>query len=135
MAPPPCHMTYQFHVRSDGGLSCLLFQRSCDLGLGFAFNIFEAALLTRMVAEVCDLTAHEVVWTGGDVHLYLNHAELVEQQLRRVPEGAPKLRILRRPASIFDYRLEDLPVEDYAPPAHFSEIGRGWGGGKRGWCM
>ncbi|WP_247594596.1 thymidylate synthase [Sphingopyxis sp. PAMC25046] len=120
MALPPCHMTYQFHVRSDGGLSCLLFQRSCDLGLGFAFNIFEAALLTRMIAEVCDLTAHEVVWSGGDVHLYLNHAELVEAQLQRIPDGAPKLRILRRPSSIFDYRFEDFAVEDYAPQAHIS---------------
>ena len=120
MALPPCHMTYQFHVRSDGGLSCLLFQRSCDLGLGFAFNIFEAALLTRMIAQQCDLAAHELVWTGGDVHLYLNHAELVEQQLRRVPQGAPKLRILRRPSSIFDYRFEDFTVEAYAPQAHIA---------------
>src|SRR3546814_5408392 len=88
MALPPCHMTYQFHVRSDGGLSCLLFQRSCDLGLGFAFNVFEAALLTRMIAQQCDLHAHELIWTGGDVHLYLNHAELVEAQLARVPAGS-----------------------------------------------
>lgn len=120
MALPPCHMTYQFHVRSDGGLSCLLFQRSCDLGLGFAFNIFEAALLTRMIAQQCDLHAHELVWTGGDVHLYLNHAELVEQQLARTPEGAPKLRISRRPASIFDYWFEDFAVEDYRPQAHIA---------------
>ena len=103
-----------------GGLSCLLFQRSCDLGLGFAFNIFEAALLTRMVAAQCDLHAHEVVWTGGDVHLYLNHAELVEQQLARVPDGKPRLSILRRPDSIFDYRFEDFAVEDYAPQAPIS---------------
>src|SRR3546814_18697620 len=70
-------------------------------------------------SDVCSSDL-EVVWTGGDVHLYLNHAELVEQQLRRVPEGAPKLRILRRPASIFDYRFEDFTVEDYAPQAHIS---------------
>lgn len=120
MALPPCHMTYQFHVRSDGGLSCLLFQRSCDLGLGFAFNIFEAALLTRMVAAQCGLHAHELVWTGGDVHLYLNHAELVEQQLRRVPSGAPRLRILRQASSIFDYAFDDFAVENYAPQAHIS---------------
>lgn len=118
MALPPCHMTYQFHVRSDGGLSCLLFQRSCDLGLGFAFNIFEAALLTRMIAQQCDLHAHELVWTGGDVHLYLNHAALVEEQLRRTPAGAPKLLILRRPESIFAYHFEDFAVEAYAPQAH-----------------
>src|SRR3546814_3966065 len=94
-----------------------LFQRSCDLGLGFAFNVFEAALLTRMIAQQCDLHAHELVWTGGDVHLYLNHAELVEAQVSRSPAGAPRLRILRRPPSIFDYRFEDFAVEDYAPQA------------------
>lgn len=120
MALPPCHMTYQFHVRSDGGLSCLLFQRSCDLGLGFAFNVFEAALLTRMVADQCGLHAHELVWTGGDVHLYLNHAELVEQQMGRIPEGAPKLRIVRRPDSIFEYKFDDFAVEAYTPQAHIA---------------
>jgi len=120
MALPPCHMTYQFHVRSDGGLSCLLFQRSCDLGLGFAFNVFEAALLTRMVADQCGVHAHELVWTGGDVHLYLNHAELVEQQMGRIPDGAPRLRILRRPESIFEYNFDDFAVEAYAPQAHIA---------------
>ncbi len=120
MALPPCHMTYQFHVRSDGGLSCLLFQRSCDLGLGFAFNIFEAALLTRMLADQCDLHARQVVWTGGDVHLYLNHAELVEQQLARTPAGAPTLHILRKAKDIFSYRFEDFAVQDYHPQAHIA---------------
>lgn len=120
MALPPCHMTYQFHVRSDGGLSCLLFQRSCDLGLGFAFNIFEAALLTRMLADQCGLHAREVVWTGGDVHLYLNHAELVEQQLARTPVGAPTLHILRKAADIFSYRFDDFAVQDYHPQAHIA---------------
>jgi thymidylate synthase len=120
MALPPCHMTYQFHVRSDGGLSCLLFQRSCDLGLGFAFNIFEAALLTRMLADQCDLHAHEVVWTGGDVHLYLNHETLVEEQLLREPGGHPTLHILRRARDIFNYRFEDFEVRDYQPQAHIA---------------
>lgn len=120
MALPPCHMTYQFHVRSDGGLSCLLFQRSCDLGLGFAFNIFEAALLTRLLADQCGLTAHEVVWTGGDVHLYLNHAKLVEEQLAREPGGAPTLHIVRTAEDIFSYRFEDFEVRGYAPQAHIA---------------
>lgn len=120
MALPPCHMTYQFHVRSDGGLSCLLFQRSCDLGLGFAFNIFEAALLTRMLAAQCDLHAHEVVWTGGDVHLYLNHETLVEEQLQRQPGGQPTLHILRQADDIFSYRFEDFEVRDYQPQAHIA---------------
>jgi len=87
---------------------------------GKAFNVFEAALLTRMVAEQADLYAQELVWTGGDVHLYLNHADLVEQQLSREPEGAPKLRIPRRPDSIFDYKFEDFTVEAYAPQAHIA---------------
>lgn len=120
MALPPCHMTYQFHVRSDGGLSCLLFQRSCDLGLGFAFNIFEAALLTRMIAQQTGLHAHELVWTGGDVHLYLNHEALVQSQLARAPSGAPRLRILRKAATIFDYGFDDFAVEDYTPQAPIS---------------
>jgi len=119
MALPPCHMTYQFQV-ADGRLNGLLFQRSCDLGLGFAFNIFGLALLTRMLALQCDLQPGEIVWNGGDVHLYLNHAALVEEQLARVPAGAPKLRIVRRPPSIFEHRIEDFVVEDYHPQAHIA---------------
>jgi len=119
MALPPCHMTYQFQV-ADGRLNGLLFQRSCDLGLGFAFNIFGLTLMTRMLALQCDLAPGEIVWNGGDVHLYLNHAALVEEQLARTPAGAPKLRIVRRPASIFDHRIEDFVVEDYHPQAHIA---------------
>lgn len=115
MALPPCHMTYQFHVSADGGLSCLLFQRSCDVALGLPFNLFEAALLTRMLAAQTGLYARDLVWSGGDVHLYLNHGDLVEEQLSRTPAGAPKLRIFRTPPSIFDYAIEDFVVEDYAP--------------------
>ena len=119
MALPPCHKTYQFHV-ADGVLSCILFQRSCDLGLGFAFNAFSAALLTRMLAAVCGYQAGELIWQGGDVHLYLNHAPLVEEQLSRTPSGNPKLKMLRTPESIFDYRIEDFEVVDYHPQAHIS---------------
>jgi thymidylate synthase len=119
MALPPCHKTYQFHV-ADGVLSCILFQRSCDLGLGFAFNAFSAALLTRMLAAVCGYQAGELIWQGGDVHLYLNHADLVEAQLARTPAGAPKLKLLRTPGSIFDFTIDDFEVLDYAPQAHIS---------------
>ncbi len=119
MALPPCHKTYQFFV-NDGKLSGLLYQRSCDLGLGFAFNVYSAALLIRMIAQQCDLEPGELVWNGGDVHLYLNHADLVEEQLSRVPEGAPKLEILRKPVSIFDYKMEDFIVSGYAPQKHIS---------------
>lgn len=119
MALPPCHKTYQFHVAGNR-LSGLLYQRSCDLGLGFAFNIWSLALLTRMVAQQCDLEPGEIVWMGGDVHLYLNHAPLVEEQLRRRPDGGATLEILRRPASIFDYRIEDFAVSGYAPQAHIA---------------
>jgi len=119
MALPPCHMTYQFQV-ADGRLNGLLFQRSCDLGLGFAFNIFGLSMITRMLAQQCDLEAGEVVWQGGDVHLYLNHADLVEEQIGRNPSGHPRLRINRRPSSIFDYRIEDFEVLDYAPQRHIA---------------
>jgi thymidylate synthase len=119
MALPPCHKTYQFFV-ADGKLTGLLYQRSCDLALGVPFNIFSAALITRMLAQQCDLEPGELIWNGGDVHLYLNHAELVETQLARAPSGAPKLAINRRPVSIFDYRIEDFEVRDYAPQAHIA---------------
>jgi len=119
MALPPCHMTYQFYV-AEGRLSCALYQRSCDLGLGFPFNAFEAALLTRMLAQQCDLAAGELVWFGADVHLYLNHAELVETQLARRPAGAPRLRLLRRPDDIFGYTIDDFAVEGYTPQPHIA---------------
>ena len=119
MALPPCHMTYQFHV-ADGKLSGLLFQRSADLALGVPFNIFGLSMITRMLAQQCDLEPGEAIWQGGDVHLYLNHAELVEAQMARRPEGAPRLKINRRPPSMFDYAIEDFEVADYAPQAHIS---------------
>jgi len=119
MALPPCHKTYQFFV-AEGKLSCLLYQRSCDLGLGFAFNIFSQALLTRMLADQCGYQPGEIVWNGADVHLYLNHAELVEEQLSRTPAGAPRLRLLRKPDSIFGYSIDDFAVEDYAPQSHIA---------------
>lgn len=119
MALPPCHKTYQFHV-ADNVLSCILSQRSCDLGLGFAFNAFSAALLTRMLAAICGYQAGELIWQGGDVHLYLNHAPLVEEQLARSPGGSPKLRLLRTPSDIFDFRIDDFEVVDYLPQSHIS---------------
>ena len=119
MALPPCHKTYQFHVGS-GRLNCALYQRSCDVALGLPFNLWGAALFTRMLAQQCDLEPGELVWMGGDTHLYLNHAALVEAQLARVPDGAPVLAIARRPANIFDYRIEDFEVSGYAPQAAIS---------------
>jgi thymidylate synthase len=116
MALPPCHKTYQFHV-GGGRLNCLLYQRSCDVALGLPFNLWGAALFTRMLAAQCDLEPGELVWMGGDTHLYLNHAELVEAQLARVPEGVPVLEIARRPMSIFGYAIEDFAVSGYAPQA------------------
>lgn len=119
MALPPCHKTYQFQVAGNR-LSCILYQRSCDVALGLPFNLFGAALFTHMLAQQCDLIPGELVWLGGDTHLYLNHAELVETQLARTPEGAPRLTIARRPDSIFDYRIEDFAVAGYVPQAHIS---------------
>lgn len=117
MALPPCHKSYQFHV-ADGRLSGLLYQRSCDLGLGFAFNVWSLALLTRMLAQQTGYAPGEAIWMGADVHLYLNHKALVEEQLSRTPSGAARLEFARRPESIFDYRIEDFVVTGYAPQAH-----------------
>ncbi|MEO1967750.1 MAG: thymidylate synthase [Sphingomonadaceae bacterium] len=114
MALPPCHKTYQFHV-AEGRLNCVLYQRSCDVALGLPFNLWSAALLQRMLAQQTVLEPGELVWMGGDTHLYLNHAHLIEEQLGREPQGRPRLEILRQPSSIFDYRIEDFDVEGYAP--------------------
>ncbi|WP_165324126.1 thymidylate synthase [Rhizorhabdus phycosphaerae] len=119
MALPPCHMTYQYHV-ANGRLSGILYQRSCDLGLGFPFNIFEAALLVRMLAQQADLEPGEIVWMGADTHVYSNHGHLVEEQLSREPRAFPTLKLVRKPTSMFDYALEDFVIEGYDPHPHIA---------------
>ena len=112
MALLPCHALFQFYVANQK-LSCQLYQRSADAFLGVPFNIASYALLTHMVAQQCDLGVGEFIWTGGDCHLYLNHLEQVETQLQRSPLALPSLRILRRPADLFDYRFEDFEIVNY----------------------
>ncbi|MBA3942236.1 MAG: thymidylate synthase [Sphingopyxis sp.] len=123
MALPPCHMVYQYHVNSRGELNCLLFQRSCDLFLGAAFNFAGAAALQLMLAQQAGLTPGELVWVGGDVHIYLNHVEQVREQISRAPRPFPTMRLLRHPASIDDYRIEDFEVTGYDPyPAIHGDV-------------
>lgn len=117
MALPPCHAFFQFYV-ADGKLSCQLYQRSADIFLGVPFNIASYALLTHMVAQQCDLDVGDFIWTGGDCHLYSNHYEQVELQLSREPRAYPKLHLKRKPASIFDYQLDDFEIVDYDPHPH-----------------
>jgi thymidylate synthase len=112
MALMPCHSLFQFYV-ADGKLSCQLYQRSADIFLGVPFNIASYALLTHMLAQQCDLEVGEFIWTGGDCHIYSNHTEQVALQLSRTPHPYPTLRIKRRPASIFDYELDDFEILDY----------------------
>jgi thymidylate synthase len=117
MALAPCHALFQFYV-ADGRLSCQLYQRSADIFLGVPFNIASYALLTAMIAQQCDLTPGDFVWTGGDCHLYLNHLEQAREQLSREPYPLPRLVLRRRPPSIFDYVYEDIEIADYrAHPA------------------
>jgi thymidylate synthase len=117
MSLPPCHMVYQFHCTQDGRLSCLLFQRSGDLLLGVPFNWTGGAALLLMIAQQTGFTPGELIWVGGDVHLYLNHIEQARIQLQRTPRPWPKMRLLRKPGSIDDYRIEDFEVDDYDPHA------------------
>ena len=112
MALPPCHLLFQFYV-AKGRLSCKLTQRSADAFLGVPFNIASYALLTHMIAQQCNLDVGEFIWSGGDCHIYANHMEQVKQQLSRKPMTIPKLKILRKPDSLFDYRFEDFEVIDY----------------------
>lgn len=112
MALAPCHVLFQFYV-DNGKLSCQLYQRSVDSFLGLPFNAVSYSILTHLVAEQCDLKVGDFVWTGGDVHLYLNHLEQTRLQLEREPYHLPKLEIKRKPTSIFDYKFEDFEIVNY----------------------
>jgi thymidylate synthase len=117
MALAPCHAFFQFYV-ADGKLSCQLYQRSADIFLGVPFNIASYALLTHMMAQQCNLEVGDFIWTGGDCHLYSNHLEQVELQLSRDFFPLPKLSILRKPESIFDYEFEDFEIVGYESHPH-----------------
>ncbi|WP_287366989.1 thymidylate synthase [Thauera sp.] len=117
MALPPCHALFQFYV-ANGRLSCQLYQRSADIFLGVPFNIASYALLTHMVAQVCDLEPGDFVWTGGDCHLYLNHLEQTREQLSREPRALPTLKMNPAVKDIFAFRFEDFSLEGYDPHPH-----------------
>jgi len=117
MALAPCHAFFQFYV-ANGKLSCQLYQRSCDTFLGLPFNIASYALLTHLVAQQSDLEVGDFIWTGGDVHLYLNHQEQASLQLTRKPFALPTLKIKQKPASIFDYKYDDFCCENYQTHEH-----------------
>ena len=121
MALMPCHALFQFYVAPAAApgelLSCQLYQRSADIFLGVPFNIASYALLTHMLAQQCDLEVGDFIWTGGDCHIYSNHAEQVELQLSRTP-CPPDAEIARRPASIFDYESRTSRSSATTPTAH-----------------
>ncbi|MEP0519791.1 MAG: thymidylate synthase [Hyphomicrobiales bacterium] len=112
MALPPCHCLFQFYV-ANGKLSCQLYQRSADIFLGVPFNIASYALLTHMIAQVCDLEVGDFVHTLGDAHLYLNHLDQTKEQLSRTPHKLPKLELNNECRSIFDFKFEDFKITDY----------------------
>lgn len=124
MALPPCHAFFQFYAgasKTGSGkprLSCQLYQRSADIFLGVPFNIASYALLTMMVAQVCDMEAGDFVHTFGDAHLYNNHFEQTELQLSRTPKALPKMNINPAVRDIFDFRFEDFKLENYEPYPH-----------------
>jgi thymidylate synthase len=112
MALLPCHLLFQFYV-VNRTLSCQMYQRSADALLGVPFNIASYALLTHMVAQQCDLSVGDFIWTGGDCHLYLNHLAQVELQLSRVPLPLPRLLLKRRPPTLFDFTFDDFEMQGY----------------------
>jgi thymidylate synthase len=112
MALAPCHALFQFYVAQER-LSCQVYQRSADVFLGVPFNIASYALLLHMMAQQTNLRPGELVWTGGDCHLYLNHLAQAQEQLAREPLPLPRLAIKRQPEALFDYRFEDFELLDY----------------------
>lgn len=121
MALPPCHCLFQFHV-ADGKLSCQLYQRSADVFLGVPFNIASYALLTMMVAQVCDLEPGEFIHTFGDAHIYLNHIEQVELQLSRQPHPLPTLKINPEKKDLFGFTYEDFELVGYEAHPHIKGV-------------
>jgi thymidylate synthase len=121
MALPPCHMMFQFYV-AEGKLSCQLYQRSADIFLGVPFNIASYALLTMMVAQVCDLAPGDFVHTFGDAHLYTNHLEQVEEQLSRKPYPLPVMKINPEIKSISDFKYEDFDLVGYEAHPHIKAV-------------
>lgn len=119
MALPPCHTLFQFYV-ADGKLSCQLYQRSADIFLGVPFNIASYALLTMMIAQVCDLQPGEFVHTFGDAHIYSNHEEQVRLQLTRRPGALPQLKINPDVKDIFSFTFGDFELINYHPQAHIA---------------
>lgn len=117
MALPPCHTMFQFYV-ADGKLSCQLYQRSADTFLGVPFNIASYALLTMMLAQVCDLEPGDFVHSFGDVHLYNNHIEQAQLQLTREPRKLPKMKINPNVKDLFEFKFEDFELVDYDPHPH-----------------
>ena len=117
MALPPCHAFFQFYV-AEGKLSCQLYQRSADIFLGVPFNIASYALLTHMIAQVCDLKVGDFVHTLGDAHLYSNHLEQAKLQLSREPRTLPGLVVNPDVKDIFSFRFEDFEIRDYDPHPH-----------------
>ena len=114
MKLPPCHCFFQFYV-ADGRLSCQLYQRSADIFLGVPFNIASYALLTQMIAHVCDLKYGEFIHTLGDAHIYINHIDQVNEQLSRKPKKLPKIKINPSVKNIFNFKYEDFNLEEYDP--------------------
>ena len=117
MALPPCHALFQFYV-ANGKLSCQLYQRSADIFLGVPFNIASYALLTLMLAQVCNLQAGEFIHTLGDAHLYNNHLEQAQLQLTREPRKLPTMRINPAVRDIFAFKFDDFELQDYDPHPH-----------------
>ena len=117
MALPPCHIVFQFYV-ANNRLSCQLYQRSADVFLGVPFNIASYALLTEMIAQVCGLEAGEFIHTLGDAHLYLNHLDQARLQLSRMPYELPKLVLNPEVKDIFDFKYEDIKIENYVSHPH-----------------